>query len=59
MPLRKSEFIDVRKTEQYAKEGTNHFYFMSLGGSEFIDVRRPEQYAKEGGMSLGREVGVY
>ncbi|KAI5806503.1 histone-lysine N-methyltransferase [Peziza echinospora] len=35
-----------RRTEQYAKEGIKHFYFMSLGKSEFIDA------TKKGG--LGR-----
>ena len=50
----KSEFIDVRRTEQSTNEGIKHFYFISLGNSEFIDVWRPEQYAKEGGMYLGR-----
>ncbi|RPB26813.1 SET domain-containing protein [Terfezia boudieri ATCC MYA-4762] len=29
-----------RRTEQYAKEGIKHFYFMSLGKSEFIDATR-------------------
>lgn len=29
-----------RRTEQYAKEGIKHFYFMSLGRSEFIDATR-------------------